>query len=90
MPAAKSTNPVPALPYRPLLLVALAVGLGIVADRFGGAARVGGLYFWWIAGVLFVIACFALRHRRATRSLTGQEPTAGQLSTLTRFVSGPE
>ncbi len=58
------------LPYRPLLLVAIAAGLGIVADRYCGAMLVGGVYLWWAASVLGMVVCIGLWRCEVNRSCT--------------------
>lgn len=50
--------------YRPLLLVALATAVGIVGDRYAGAALGNeGLPIWWLVGALSMAACLLLRRR---------------------------
>ena len=70
MPADKLSDDNRGMPYRPLLLVALAFGVGIVADRWGGSAIVGGMFLWWVVGLLLLGVCFVLRYRGAGRALS--------------------
>ncbi len=69
MSADKSSHVAVGLPYRPLLLVALAMGLGILVDRLGGSFLAGGLTWWWAAGGVLLGVCFVLRHVGADRAL---------------------
>jgi len=55
---------------RQLLLVALAVGLGIAVDRYGGSAVAGGVFFWWAAAMLSVVGCVVLRSYGKTQLLS--------------------
>ncbi|MCA9230736.1 MAG: ComEC/Rec2 family competence protein [Planctomycetales bacterium] len=71
MQAARSNIVAAGMPYRPLLLIAAAVSLGIVSDRYVGSAMAGGLYYWWTAGVLFVLICCFLRHSGFDRTAAG-------------------
>ena len=49
--------------YQPLLLVAMAVCVGIGADRWLGSALGGvGLFAWWTLAAMLTAGCFALRH----------------------------
>ncbi|NOY30245.1 MAG: ComEC/Rec2 family competence protein [Planctomycetes bacterium] len=70
MQAAKPPNNDRSMPYRPLLLVAMAVGLGIVADRYGMSAIGGGVFLWWAVGVLSVVGCVVLRSYGKTQFLS--------------------
>jgi len=70
MQAASPNNAAPGMPYRPLLLVAMAVGLGIAADRYAGSAISGGVFLWWAIGALSIAGCFVFRRHGKTRTLT--------------------
>ena len=62
MPATKPTENTRRSTYRPLLLVATAVAVGIVADRYFGAWLGGiGLPVWWLVAAILVAVCYHLR-----------------------------
>jgi len=70
MQVAKSANDDRGMPYRPLLLVALAVGMGIVVDRYGGSAIAGGVFLWWTAAAFSIVCCVVLRSYGKTQLLS--------------------
>ncbi|NOY42356.1 MAG: ComEC/Rec2 family competence protein [Planctomycetes bacterium] len=67
MHSAETQVDVPTTARSPLLWVALAAVLGIVADRYGLADPVGGHLFWWATTAIAIVACVLLRRCRAYR-----------------------
>ena len=65
MAQAEQQSDQPTTSRNPLLPVALAAVVGIVADRFGMANYLGGLFFWWTIAATTIVLCLLCLLRRA-------------------------
>jgi len=58
--------------YRPLLLVAVAAAVGIVADRqFGVSWRGAGLLAWWLVAASWIAVCYFLLRKEMSQLSAG-------------------